>query len=309
MSSKIKSNAMSRRSALKGAGGLASIAVPSLTLGRLSAVLAQAPLANPYAAPANAGPSSVTVPAIGTTPSVAGTPYIVPAAAGWTSTALLTTGNDVKGYRMVAIPDGLGAFDNGDRTITVLMTHEIAAGKGAVRAHGGNGAYVSRWVLNKDTLEVVDGRDFLAAPEKLHLWSNGTWKAGDDSVDKLLDINRLCSADLAPVSAFYNAASQKGYNGHLFLTGEEAGNNNANRAFAFIASEGTAYELPAFSFGKPRDEADPPPSWENLLAHPATADTTVVMALSDGGTDQAYVYVGAKQAEGSPVAKIGRAHV
>ena len=29
------------------------------------------------------------------------------------------------------------------------------------------------------------------------------------------------------------------------------------------------------------------------------------MALSDGGTDQAYVYVGAKQAEGSPVAKAG----
>jgi hypothetical protein len=261
MSSKIKSSAISRRSALKGAGRL------------VSAALTQAPPANPYAAPTNTGPSSTTVPAIGTTPSVPGTPYIVPTAAGWTSTALLTSGNEVKRYRMAGIPDGLGAFDNRDRTITVLMTHEIAAGRGAVRAHDGSGAYVSRWVINQDTLEVTDGGDFLAAPEKLHLWSNGNWKAGDVSAGKLLDINRLCSADLAPVSAFYNAASGKGYNGHLFLTGEEAGKTNANRAFAFIASEGTAYELPAFSFGKPKDAADPPPSWENLLAHPATGDT------------------------------------
>ncbi len=74
------------------------------------------------------------MPAIGETPSVPGTPYIVPMAAGWTSTALLTSGNEVKGYRMAGIPDGLGAFDNGNRTITVLLNHEIAAGNGAVRA-------------------------------------------------------------------------------------------------------------------------------------------------------------------------------
>jgi hypothetical protein len=301
--------AISRRGALKGAAGLAAIAVSSVTLGQLTGARAQASVAiNPYAAPANTGPSSMTVPAIGATSSVPGTTYIVPTAAGWTSTALLTTGNEVKGYRMAGIPDGLGAFDNGDRTITVLMTHEIAAGRGAVRAHGGKGAYVSRWVINKDTLEVVNGRDFVDAPEKLNLWVNGAWKAGDVSAGKLLlDISRLCSADLAPVSAFYNAGSQKGYNGLLFLTGEESGNNNADRAFAFVTADGTAYELPAFGFGKPSDRADPPPSWENLVAHPATGDMTVVMAVSDGGTNQTYVYIGAKQAEGSPVEKAGLA--
>jgi hypothetical protein len=305
---RITATAISRRGALKGAASLATIAVSSVTLGQLTGARAQA-LAptNPYAAPANAGPSSTTVPAIGATPSVPGTPYIVPTAAGWTSTALLTTGNEVKGYRMAGIPDGLGAFDDGDRTITVLMNHEIAAGRGAVRAHGGKGAYVSRWVINKDTLEVVNGRDFVDAPQKLNLWINGTWKAADASAEKLVDINRLCSADLAPVSAFYNAASQKGYNGLLFLTGEEGGNNNVNRAFAFVTADGTAYELPAFGFGKPNDQADPPPSWENLVANPATGDVTVVMAISDGGTNQTYVYIGAKQAEGSPVQKAGLA--
>ena len=34
---------------------------------------------------------------------------------------------------------------------------------------------------------------------------------------------------------------------------------------------------------------------------------TVVMAMSDGGTNQTYVYIGAKQAEGSPVEKAGLA--
>ena len=97
----------------------------------------------------------------------------MPTAPGWSGTSLLTTGNEVKGYRMAGIPDGLGAFDNGDRTITVLMNHEIAAGKGAVRAHGGKGAFVSRWVINKDTLDVVSGRDFVDAPQKLNLWIDG----------------------------------------------------------------------------------------------------------------------------------------
>ena len=34
-------------------------------------------------------------------------------------------GNEL--YRMARIPDGLGAFDNGEGTITVLMSHELTA--------------------------------------------------------------------------------------------------------------------------------------------------------------------------------------
>jgi hypothetical protein len=37
---------------------------------------------------------------------------------------------------MVGISDGLGAFDNGDGTFTVLMNHEIANTLGVTRAHG-----------------------------------------------------------------------------------------------------------------------------------------------------------------------------
>ena len=52
------------------------------------------------------------------------------------------------GYKMAGIPDGLGAFDNGNGTFTVLMNHEIN-GLGVKRAHGSKGAFVSKWVIKK----------------------------------------------------------------------------------------------------------------------------------------------------------------
>src|SRR6058998_1873081 len=112
---------ISRRSLLQSVSGLAAMLAASPACGLLPR--ASASRFNPNAALVNTGPSSLTVPAVGATPAVPGTPYIVPTVSGWTCTALLTTGNHVNGYRMVGIPDGLGAFDNGDRTITVLMNH------------------------------------------------------------------------------------------------------------------------------------------------------------------------------------------
>src|SRR5215471_18503277 len=67
-------------------------------------------------------------------------PYIVPVAPGVSTQAILTVGDTVNGYRMVGIPDGLGAFDNGNGTFTVLMNHELVNTEGVTRAHGGMGA-------------------------------------------------------------------------------------------------------------------------------------------------------------------------
>src|SRR6218665_2746177 len=39
--------------------------------------------------------------------------------------------------QMTGLPDGMGGFDNGDGTFTVLVNQEISSG-GAVRAHGKN---------------------------------------------------------------------------------------------------------------------------------------------------------------------------
>lgn len=305
---KLQDARRSRRSVLKGAASVTAVAASAGALSWLPEATAQAPAAfNPFAAAANTGPSSKPVAALGATPSAPGSPYIVPAAPGWHTTSLLTAGNEVNGYRLAGIPDGVGALDNGDRTITIVITHEIRGGQGATRGHGGRGAFVSSWVLHKDTLAVLSGKDLCDSPQKFHLWSEGRWKPAEPTMGKLLDISRLCSADLAPLSAFYNAATKRGYNSRLFLTGEEAGLSHQNRAFAYATADGSTFELPDFGFGKAGDAGNPPPSWENLIAHPTTGDQTVVMATSDGGSNQAYIYLGSKRTEGNPVEKAGLA--
>ncbi|MDP3332591.1 MAG: hypothetical protein Q8S55_11500, partial [Methylococcaceae bacterium] len=86
--------------------------------------------------------------------------YIQPTAAGWDVRPIITVGESAaNGYRMVGIPDGLGAFDNSDGSFTLLMNHEVAADKGVMRAHGQKGAFVSRWVIDAETMAVRSGAD------------------------------------------------------------------------------------------------------------------------------------------------------
>jgi hypothetical protein len=191
--------------------------------------------------------------------------------------SIITTGDAVGGYRMVGIPDGLGAFDNGDGTFTVLMNHELGATAGIARAHGSPGAFVSRWTIREDDLSVVKGEDLIQTVNLV----TGTKAFG-----------RLCSADLPAQSALYNAATGRGYNGRLFLDGEEVGAEG--RGFAH-ALDGTSWELPRL--GKF--------SWENSVASPSTGDRTVVVGLDDSTPGQVYVYVGDKTTSGSPVDKAG----
>src|SRR5262245_55309814 len=110
--------------------------------------------------------------------STAVDPYLLPIAAGTETKALLTVGDTVKDvytangaalpdYRMVGIPDGLGAFDNGDGTFTVLMNHELGSTQGGTRDHGSKGAFVSRWVIDKASLTILEGDDLI---KTIKLW-------------------------------------------------------------------------------------------------------------------------------------------
>lgn len=76
--------------------------------------------------------------------------------------SLITVGDSAaNGYRLVGLPDGLGAFDNGNGTITVVMNHELGATKGVVRAHGSKGSFVSRWIIRKSDHKVLSGSDLI----------------------------------------------------------------------------------------------------------------------------------------------------
>jgi len=220
-------------------------------------------------------------PPLSTGPNSSESPYLLPVAPAVTNTALLSVGDAAdNGYRMVGLPDGLGAFDNGDGTITVLMNHELRADRGAVRAHGAQGAFVSKWIIEKKTLTVLEGSDLI----KELVLVNG------DSA-----LARLCSADLPPISAFYNAATGKGYDGRIFMNGEEDGSNAKGRGFAHVVDTGVSYDLPYLGRF----------AWENSLAHPNAGDATVVVGTDDSTPGQVYVYAGQKRAEGSPVEKAG----
>src|SRR5262245_50421208 len=87
--------------------------------------------------------------------------YLTPTAPGVEFTPLVTVGDSVNGYRMVGIPDGMGAFDNRDGTFTILMNHELPTNTGIARAHGGTGAFVSKWVVSKSDLSVLSGADLI----------------------------------------------------------------------------------------------------------------------------------------------------
>jgi hypothetical protein len=225
-------------------------------------------------------------------PSSSQTPYVVPTHDGVRTKALLTVGDSVNAkpdgtpYRMVGIPDGLGAFDNDDGTFTLLMNHELGTTAGIPRAHGARGAFVSRWVIDKKTLKVLHGADLV---EDVFLW-NGTAFAEPATP---VTFNRFCSADLPVQSALYDKKSKRGTKERLFLNGEEAGAEG--RAFAH-AMDGTTYELPWL--GKM--------SWENSVANPATGEDTIVACTDDDAAGQIYVYAGVKQKTGAtPVEQAG----
>jgi hypothetical protein len=233
-------------------------------------------------------------------------PYLVPTDTSSTKvTSLLTVGDHVGDYTMAGIPDGLGAFDNGDGTFTVLMNHEIGTASdgtplGAVRAHGAAGAFVSEWVFDKTTLQILSGHDLI---HDVWLYDTTTTPATPTYVDHNADLgngvafSRFCSADLADQSAFYNASTGLGFNGgRLFLDGEESGIEG--KAIAHIvggAQDGNSYELAWLGNM----------AYENLVANAHTGNKTVVAMMDDGQNGQVYFYAGDKKAGGNAIDQAG----
>jgi autotransporter-associated beta strand protein len=252
-------------------------------------------------------------------PSSSQTSYLTPTSPGWSATSLLTVGDSIGGYLMIGIPDGLGAYSNGNGTMTVLANHEIGNNfttgvlQGTNRAHGIAGGSVSKWVINTSTWQVVSGGDFVTSPTKQMMWDTtanagaGNWVARTSS--NPYAYLRPCAADLPKIEAFYDFVSGTGYNGLIFMNGEEAGAEG--KAFAWITTGdvgevGKVYELP--HHGKY--------SWENNLARSNYGSTpgatnllqTVTVGTDDTTPGEVYVYIGAKTNVGNAVQRAGLAN-
>jgi hypothetical protein len=240
-----------------------------------------------------------------TGPSSSQSPYVVGVDAAISTVSLLTVGDETSdgtGWQMVGIPDGLGAFDNGDGTFTVLMNHELGATEGVVRDHGFAGAFVSKLVIDKTTLEVLSGEDLIQ-----HAFAYNPATGNYEPLAAA--IGRLCSADLPAETAFFNPETGLGYNGgRIFMSGEEVGNEG--RAFAHFVNgdeAGNSYELAWLGNM----------SYENHLANPYTGDETVVALTDDTGNinsagntiatgnGEVYFYFGDKKSTGDALTDTG----
>ena len=266
-----------------------------------------------------------------------------PRAPGVEITSIMTVGDSVNlkpdgvtPYRAVGIMDGLGAYDNGDGTFTLVMNHEIpvavaggvATPVGGVRAHGNAGAFVSMWTIDKDTLEVLKVEDLLQNNTSIFLSNNdpgtGTvhtgYLAGGTTA-----MARLCSADLAAPTAYAWTDPATGIfygtTARIFQTGEESGgiatsiSGGGNlglegtvhfgRQWNMILTDDpnipgdqsrTAYEMPHCGLF----------AWENNLANPLSQRMTITAGMDDGSPiGQLYFWVGEKQTTGNVVERAG----
>jgi hypothetical protein len=138
-------------------------------------------------------------------------PYLVPAAgAAVAITPLLTAGEMVADYQMAGVPDGLGAYLDGDQAV-VFMNHELSQDEGSL-----SDSRVSRLVLDPATGAVLSGTYVVSGTE-------GYWS--------------LCSASLA--------GPEVGFDPPVFLTGEETWEGpKGGLALAIDAVSGAVTELP-----------------------------------------------------------------
>jgi hypothetical protein len=240
--------------------------------------------------------TGTAVAATSTGPSTTVQPYVLPVADGVDTASLLTVGNlsADNGYRMVGIPDGLGAYRSGEDLI-VLENQELPETAGTVRRHGQRGAFVSRYVLDPATGRVKAGSDLINPG--VHYWDYpaGTYAAApvrpaDATTGHSPAFTRFCSGALTFPGQLLHGS--KGYDGQIYFANEEAGDEG--RLFG-VTTDGDAYQLPRLGLF----------SWENTLAADTRTDATVVMGNEDGGSGQLRVYAGTKVQDGSPVDKAG----
>jgi hypothetical protein len=251
-------------------------------------------------------PRKARAAATATGPSTRTDPYLQPSIAGVKVVSILTVGDAVGGYRMVGIPDGLGAFASGHKEFTLLMNHELTAtppsGPGVARAHGATGAFVSRWTIETGTFRVVRGEDHTPAPGKVFLWDGGKYTPYVPTVPPSVLWQRHCSADLAAPGAFHHRGS--GTLERIYLNGEEVSDGRAWARIASGPNTGEAWQLPRL--GRM--------AYENAVACPYSQEKTIVALTDDSSAattplpnngSEVYFYVGQKQWSGHPIERAG----
>ena len=242
-----------------------------------------------------------TASAQGSSPSTTVAPYLDSALPGVTITSILTVDDGIVPKtgggttRLVGIPDGVGVVDGNELTpaepnfFYLIVNHELNSTQGIVRDHGSNGAFVSKWKVDKNTLEVVEGDDLI---KQVFDWDENTQSFSPASIT----FDRMCSSDRPAPSGLYNSGSGLGSQEIIYLNGEES--FSTGRAWGHVvtgADAGNSYHLEHLGFA----------AYENIVVSPFEQDATVAVLTDDATNGEIYVYVGQKQATGTEVEKAG----
>jgi hypothetical protein len=234
---------------------------------------------------------AAAMPALGTT-SIK--PYTVPIGTEYHVTPLFSVNDSVpetsepsQQYRMVGIPDGLGAYSNGDGTTTLYMNHEFNQSTLSQPVVGGpeyRGTYVSKWILDADGNPVSGERAFDT------VWNENTLVGPAAEVGNTTPaFARFCSGFLA--------GPKNGFDREIYLTNEEelsptTFDGMGGLSVAIFDNE--AHTLP--NLGRY--------SKENTVVQPTQGARTVIFSTEDGPAtlnNQLYMYVGMKDRSSSSV--------
>jgi Bacterial protein of unknown function (DUF839) len=189
-------------------------------------------------------------------------------------------------YRMVGIPDGLGAHPNGDGTATVYMNSEFpfnVQSEPLVSGPKNRGAIVSKWILDADG-NVVEGA-------RAYDWiynENELVGPAPTTANSTRALSRFCSGALA--------GPPQGLDRWIYFTNEEDGTPantfDTKGGLAVAIVDNNLYTLPKMGRF----------AWENTLIQPNQGTSLVAIGMEDSPTSfdpavensQLYMYVGKK---------------
>jgi Bacterial protein of unknown function (DUF839) len=218
-------------------------------------------------------------------------PYVEPVGGDYQVRALFSVDDKVpllggaagQQYRMVGIPDGLGAHRNGDGTSTLFMNHELgftALSEPVVGGPKNRGAIVSQWLLDADGDPVAGRRAYDRVYDENTLLGPAPVVGNEAQMPSQLA--RFCSGFLA--------GRASGFDRRIYLTNEESTSPDTfdgKGGLSVAIFDGGLHTLPKLGrYSK-----------ENTVVQPGQGARTVIFPTEDGPAtldNQLYMYVGTK---------------
>ena len=223
-------------------------------------------------------------------------PYVEPVGGHYQVKALFSVDDKVpllggasgQQYRMVGIPDGLGAHPNRDGTSTLFMNHELgftALSEPVVGGPKNRGAIVSQWILDQDGDPIAGKRAYDSIYDENTLLGPAPVVGNEAQMPRQLA--RYCSGFLA--------GSATGFDRPIYLTNEESSSPDTfdgKGGLSVAIFDGELHTLPKLGrYAK-----------ENTVVQPTQGTRTVIFPTEDGPAtldNQLYMYVGTKDRSAS----------